>query len=82
MLTLSNETFFAGKLKRAGKAADVERNEIMIDMSDICMFYCENPYDTKLSKDKVSINASHSGGTARAYKYAVLRGKEIINTYE
>lgn len=82
LLTLYDDTFMPEKVKRAGKAAYVERNEIMIDMSDICMFYCENPYDTKLSKDKVSINSSHSGGTARAYKYAVLRGKEIINTYE
>lgn len=82
LLTIYDDTFMPERVKKAGKAAYIERNETMIDLSDICIFYFENTKDSKLNKDNVSSRISRSGGTAKAYKYAVSKCKEIINIYE
>jgi len=39
-----DETFFPHKIENAGRFAYVERNQIMIDKSDYCVFYYKDNY--------------------------------------
>ena len=52
----------------AGKASYIERNKIMIDNSDICVFY----YNEKI--ERIS-------GTKYAYNYAKKKNKQIYNLF-
>ena len=67
----------------AGRASYVERNQAMINDSDICVFYYDEnykPQERKYSKHCVFTYQPKSG-TALAYKYAQQKKKEIINIY-
>lgn len=66
-----DETFFPQSLQRAGKAVYVERNKLMIDRADICVFYC----DMNAVEGTVS-------GTRLAYRYAVSKHKQVINLFD
>lgn len=59
------------KIFNGGKASYIERNQIMIDESDYCMFYFDKKYTPKNGRS----------GTAIAYKYAVRKNKKIINVF-
>ena len=68
----------------SGKASYVERNQAMIDDSDICVFYYDENYkpeERKYSKRCVCTYQPNSG-TQLAYKYAKQKKKEIINVFE
>lgn len=67
----------------AGKASYVERNQAMIDDSDMCVFYYnENykPQKRKYSKQSFSAYQPKSG-TALAYDYAIRKNKKIVNVF-
>ncbi|MBR0060585.1 MAG: DUF1273 family protein [Selenomonadaceae bacterium] len=73
------------KLRKSGRAAYVERNRMMIDDSDYCVFYYDETYRPKrkkLSRKYVcNILSSARSGTALAYSYALRKKKTIINVY-
>ena len=65
----------------AGKAGYVERNQAMINDSDICVFYFDDtslPARRKGGSDFLPDRQPKSG-TAVAYKYAVQKKKVIIS---
>lgn len=73
------------KLLKSGKASYVERNRLMIDESDFCVFYYDQSYrpERKLYSKK-SVNGlytSQNSGTALAYSYAVSKNKPLINVF-
>lgn len=73
------------KLLKSGKASYVERNRIMIDESDFCVFYYDEDYVPERRKySKKGLNGlytSQKSGTALAYFYALSKRKLIINLF-
>ena len=64
----------------AGKASYVERNQAMINDSDICIFYYDENYQPELRQySKRSFYYQPKSGTRLAYEYAKRKKKEIIN---
>ena len=59
---------YAEKILKAGRYSYVERNALMIDKSDFCVFY----YDPKIA-------AQRKSGTKIAYEYALKKGGAVIN---
>ena len=83
LLGVEKEVEFNNKWT-AGKASYVERNQAMINDSDICIFYYnENykPQKRKYSKRSFSMYQPKSG-TALAYNYAKQKKKQIINVFK
>lgn len=83
LLEKYEETYFPEKIRKAGKASYVERNQEMIDKSDYCIcYYDENykPSPRKRSK-KDSTSYQPKSGTKVAYDYAIKRRKETTNMY-
>lgn len=81
LLRSYDATFVPDKIKRAGKAAYVERNEYMIDKADVCIFYYDENY-LPAQKDvngKPIFFRQAKSGTKIAYDYAAQRNKTIIN---
>ena len=72
-------------LRKGGKATYVERNQIMIDLSDYCVFYYDESYRPErreLSRRHfIKRLSSRQSGTALAYRYAQRKKKTIINLY-
>lgn len=73
------------KLLKSGKASYVERNRLMIDESDFCVFYYDESYRPERKKySKKGLNGlytSQKSGTALAYSYALSKNKPIINLF-
>lgn len=70
---LGFEEEFEHKTKyQAGKASYIERNQAMIDDSDVCVFYCDKAY--------VPLSRTNSG-TKIAYLYAARKNKTLINLF-
>lgn len=69
----------------SGKASYIERNQVMIDDSDVCVFYYDESYTPKQRqishKNVGGIWTSPNSGTAIAYQYAQRKKKTIINLY-
>ena len=71
----------------AGKASYVERNQVMIDDSDFCIFYYnENYMPPKRKRTNRDLSTYQpKSGTRLAYEYAVRKSKDgektIINTF-
>ena len=68
LLKMYEDTYYPQKITGSGKATYVERNFVMIDQSQFCVFY----YDEKLAP------TNRKSGTKIALDYAVKRKKEII----
>ena len=68
--------YWIEKLAKAGKAGYVERNQIMIDDSSVCVFYFGHGVDAD-----GKIRGQRKSGTCVAYEYAMKKHKAIINTY-
>ena len=68
---------FPEELRSAGRARYVERNRIMIDWADSCVFYYrgESTVADRAGRKRKS-------GTALAWDYAVKRKKDIYNVSE
>ena len=79
------ESITPDKMYVSGKASYIERNQIMIDISDYCIFYYDKEYAPplkQLSTRSVSgIWTSGKSGTAIAYAYAVRKNRNIINVF-
>ena len=68
-------------VENAGVASYVERNQAMINSSDICVFYYDENYlpaRRKQSRHALS-DYQPKSGTKIAFEYAVKKGKQIIN---
>ena len=77
LLQSYDDTFFPEELRSAGRARYVERNRIMIDWADSCVFYYrgESTVADRAGRKRKS-------GTALAWDYAVKRKKDIYNVSE
>ena len=66
----------------AGRGSYVERNQALIDDSDICVFYYDANYlpPRKKTSPKDIGDYQPKSGTKIAYEYAIKKKKRIINT--
>lgn len=81
LLQSYDDTYYPEQISGSGRAAYVERNQIIIDQSDICIvYYNENylPQTKKNSWHDISPYQPKSG-TKIAYEYAKRKKKHIIN---
>ena len=83
LLQSYDDTRIPSRVKNAGKAAYVERNQEIINESDFCVFYYDETYVPPLRNwSKGELSTCHSkSGTRLAYEYAKKKGKEVINLY-
>lgn len=67
----------------SGRAAYIERNRALIDMSDFCIFYFDKNYLPPKQKAAKNSAAPYQpkSGTALAFKYAQQKKKHIINVF-
>ena len=67
----------------AGKSAYIVRNKMMIDDSDLCVFYYDENYKPPRRKNgkRDLFDYQPKSGTAVAHDYAVKKGKSIMNLY-
>lgn len=76
------DSYFPEKVKNCGKNSYVIRNEVLIDESDICVFYYDESYSPAPSMPHKSfLFKNKNSGTAIAYKYAKGKKKHIINLF-
>ena len=68
----------------SGRSSYIERNQAMINNSDICIFYYDNTYQPKTRKYYKHSNIYYqpNSGTRLAFKYAEKKNKTIINIKE
>lgn len=83
LLGVEEEVEFKNKWT-AGKASYVERNQAMINDSDLCIFYYDENYKPKERKYSKRCFASYQpkSGTSLAYNYAKQKKKEMINVFK
>ena len=81
LLEFYEETYFPEKIRKAGKASYVERNQEMIDKSDYCICYYDENYKPPLRKrgKKDASGYQPKSGTEIAYNYSVIKGKQVTN---
>ena len=68
----------------SGKASYIERNQLMIDASDYCVFYYDRgyiPLQRRLSTRYFMFTSVRSG-TAAALDYAIRKKKRVINVFQ
>ena len=71
------------RVKNSGRASYVERNQAMIDVSDICIFYCDKNYLPNEKHTRRGLFAYQpKSGTKVACEYAKKHNKEMINLSE
>ena len=77
------ESYCPSGVDRAGRASYVERNQAMIEESDVCVFYYDKNYRPERRKNRCSeiCDRRSESGTAIAFKFAVKRNKTIINCF-
>ena len=83
VLYMEDEAEYKNK-QTAGRASYIERNQAMIDDSDICIFYFNENYkpeSRKYSERNVCYYQPKSG-TAISFKYAKRKNKNIYNFYD
>ena len=75
------DTFYPESIMNAGKAAYVERNYTMINMSDYCICYYDEGYLPPRRKKgrKELFEYQPESGTKIAYEYAGKKGLNIYN---
>lgn len=70
----------------SGKAAYVERNQFIINLSDCCVFYYDESYKppvrNRSRKYFTGLWTSDKSGAGIAFKYAKSKQKQIINIFE
>lgn len=83
LLSTYDETYFPDNVINAGKALYVKRNFVMIDKSDICVFYYNENYQPSLkpATKKRIFSYQPKSGTKIAYDYAIRQRKPIINIF-
>lgn len=75
------ESVLPDRCKNAHRAAYVERNQYMIEKSDICVFYYNSEYVPPAKQGKLFARTRNSG-TKIAYNYALKLNKQIVNLFE
>ena len=83
LLQSYDDTYYPERISGSGRAAYVERNQIMIDCSDICIvYYNENylPPERKNSRHDL-LPYQPKSGTGIAYEYAQKKKKDIVNLF-
>ena len=75
LLQRYEETYYPESISGSGRAVYVERNQIMIESSNICIVYYDENYHPQQRKN----NNTTKSGTKIAYEYANKKNKEIIN---
>lgn len=80
---LYDETYFPSQVERSGAACYVERNAVMIDEADVCVFYYDENYTPPANRKKTAKASSKKpkSGTNVAYHYALSKNKTIINLF-
>lgn len=78
-----DESYFPEEIRRAGRAAYVERNRAMIRTSRYCIFYYNPLYTPRPCRrpKKETSAAPPMSGTQLAYQYAQKKRKILINLY-
>ena len=82
LLQSYDDTYYPEQISGSGRAAYVERNQIMIDRSDICIVYYNKNYQPPTrnnSRHDISPYQPKSG-TKIAYEYAQKKKKAVIQT--
>ena len=81
LLECYEETYFLEKIRCAGRAAYVERNQEMINQSQFCVVYYDKAYlpPPKKYGKGVFREVQPKSGTGIAYAYAVQQKLQIIN---
>ncbi len=75
-LSYYDESKISERVKKAGRASYVERNQDMINDSDFCVFFYNEGYKPLKNPYHQSNGKS---GTAVAFEYAKRKKKDIIN---
>lgn len=75
------DTYYPERMENAGRASYVERNQEMINQSDVCVVYYDENYAPPRRRNSRRDLAEYQpkSGTKIAYDYAVRKGKTIIN---
>lgn len=75
------KTYFLEKMRGAGKASYVERNQEMINQSNFCVVYYDESYapPRRRNNKRDLCDYQPKSGTKIAYEYAVKKGLFIIN---
>lgn len=83
LLESYEETYYPKKIRGAGKAAYVERNQEMINKSSFCVVYYDENYAPPRRKNSKRDLTDYQpkSGTKIAYDYAVKKKCEIINIF-
>lgn len=83
LLERYDDTLMPNRIKNAGRAVYVERNQEIINASDFCVFYYDTEYKPPLRKGSGKGDSYQpKSGTRMAYQYAVQKKKEIVNLYK
>ena len=82
LLESYEETYFPEKLRNAGKASYVERNQEMINNSKFCVVYYDENYVPPIrSRIRNLSNYQPKSGTKIAYDFAIKKKRKIINLF-
>ena len=83
LLESYEDTYFLEKMRGAGKASYVERNQEMINKSNFCVVYYDESYTPprRRNSKRDLTDYQPKSGTKVAYDYAVKKKKEIINLF-
>lgn len=83
LLESYEKTYYPEKIRNAGKASYVERNQEMIDKSNFCVvYYDENYLPAKKRNSKLERNGYQpKSGTKLAYEYACRKNVVVINVF-
>ena len=83
LLQFYEETYFPQGMEKAGRKIYVERNQKMIDQSDVCVFYYNAKYKLPpVRKNSALPDIQRKSGTAISFEYAKSKKKRIINLFE
>lgn len=76
-----DDTYYPEKISGSDRAAYVERNKIMIDKSDYCIFYYDENYLPPKRKNnrRELFDYQPKSGTKTAYNYALKKCNTVIN---
>ena len=83
LLQSYDDTYYPERISGSGRAAYVERNQIMINCSDICVVYFKDNYLPSRRKNswRDLTDYQPKSGTKIAYEYAVKKGKKLYNLF-
>lgn len=72
LLEYYEESFFPDKVRGSGTLSYIKRNQVMVDMCDVSVVYCDNNYKPS-TKTK--------SGTIMTTAYARKKNKRVINLF-